>query len=211
MYLLINSFSPLYSLETISLKGATLDLRHTCVVKTWVPHIHLKLYPLFPRPRKTIPTFSRWTQLFTTNYGSWHQFCWCCKDAEYLCPISKIIQIQCTPYVRFIVVFSHSIIVSYVRCALYLYFFTSLTQILRVLAAPKKLVPDTLIGGEKVGSPWKHGYRLPWPWKTWVSFELNTWYPRFHNTVMPVIKCGSLDRDCFQQTKGKKLFISKYI
>ena len=28
--------------------------------------------------------------------GSWHQFCWCCKDAEYLCRRSKTIQIECT-------------------------------------------------------------------------------------------------------------------
>ena len=27
--------------------------------------------------------------------GSWHQFCWCFKDAEYLCRRSKIIQIEC--------------------------------------------------------------------------------------------------------------------
>ena len=70
---------------------------------------------------------------------------------------------------------------------------------------------STLIGGEKVGSPWKRGYRLPWPWKTWLSFELNTWYPRFHSTGLPASKCGSLERDRFQRTKGKKLFRSKYI
>ena len=28
--------------------------------------------------------------------GSWHQFCRCCKDAEYLCRRSKTIQIECT-------------------------------------------------------------------------------------------------------------------
>ena len=28
--------------------------------------------------------------------GSWHQLCRCCKDAEYLCRRSKIIQIECT-------------------------------------------------------------------------------------------------------------------
>ena len=28
--------------------------------------------------------------------GSWHQLCWCCKDADYLCRRSKIIQIECT-------------------------------------------------------------------------------------------------------------------
>ena len=28
--------------------------------------------------------------------GSWHQLCQCCKDAEYLCQRSKIIQIECT-------------------------------------------------------------------------------------------------------------------
>ena len=55
------------------------------------------------------------------------------------------------------------------------------------------------------------GYRLPWPWKTWVLFELNMWYPHFHDTGIPASKCGSLERDCFQQTNGKKLFISKYI
>ena len=38
-----------------------------CVVKTWVPRIQLKQYPRFPRPRQTIPKFSRWTHLFTTN------------------------------------------------------------------------------------------------------------------------------------------------
>ena len=27
---------------------------------------------------------------------SWHQLCQCCKDGEYLCRISKIIQIECT-------------------------------------------------------------------------------------------------------------------
>ena len=28
--------------------------------------------------------------------GSWHQLCWCYKYTEYLCRISKIIQIECT-------------------------------------------------------------------------------------------------------------------
>ena len=28
--------------------------------------------------------------------GGWHQLRQCCKDAEYLCRISKIIQIECT-------------------------------------------------------------------------------------------------------------------
>ena len=28
--------------------------------------------------------------------NSWHQLCWCCKDADYLCLRSKIIQIECT-------------------------------------------------------------------------------------------------------------------
>ena len=28
--------------------------------------------------------------------GSWHQLCQCCKDTEYLCRRSKIIQIECT-------------------------------------------------------------------------------------------------------------------
>ena len=32
----------------------------------------------------------------TMRSGSWHQLCWCCKDAEYLCRRSKIIQIECT-------------------------------------------------------------------------------------------------------------------
>ena len=62
-----------------------------------------------------------------------------------------------------------------------------------------------------MGSPLKREYCLPWSWKTWVSFKLNTWYPRFHDTGMPAIKCGSLEKDRFQRTKGKNLFISKYI
>ena len=28
--------------------------------------------------------------------GGWHQLCWCCKGAEYLCRSIKIIQIDCT-------------------------------------------------------------------------------------------------------------------
>ena len=28
--------------------------------------------------------------------GGWHQLCWCCKGAEYLCQSTKIIQIGCT-------------------------------------------------------------------------------------------------------------------
>ena len=28
--------------------------------------------------------------------GVWHQLCWCCKGAQYLCRISKIIHIECT-------------------------------------------------------------------------------------------------------------------
>ena len=63
MYLLINSFFPFFSLETISLKGATLDRGNTCVVKTWVQHIQLKRYPHFQGE----PTFSPPIRVAGTN------------------------------------------------------------------------------------------------------------------------------------------------
>ena len=52
--------------------------------------------------------------------GRWHQFRWCCKDAEYFCRRSKIIQIECTQIRTFDVVLD-SIKRTYDRIRLWLH------------------------------------------------------------------------------------------
>ena len=52
--------------------------------------------------------------------GSWHELCQCCKDAEYLCQRSKIIQIEC-PEIRTSNVVQDSIQITYDTIVLWLH------------------------------------------------------------------------------------------
>ena len=67
--------------------------------------------------------------------GSWHQFFRCCKDAEYLCWRSKIIQIECTQ-IRTSNVVQDSIKRTYNKIVLWLH--TTINRTNNVIVPKKK-------------------------------------------------------------------------